>query len=851
MKTTQEKKRRSFQPDVHHVALFLSFFAPFTIMLAIFIGNSIYPFGGRSFLFSDMYHQYMPFFQEFLTRIKAGDGINYTWNVGMGSNYLALYVYYTASPLHWLAFLVPERFLMEFMSYLVVVKLGLMGLTSYLYLRSRGEGSPSLQRCIPAVLISVFYAMSGFLAAYNWNIMWLDPVILLPLILMGLEKLVKQGKMGLYCATLGLCIFSNFYISIMICIFLVLYFFVLFFTEKPGLKGMIRFGAASLLAGGLAAIFLVPAVCALLATDFGDMDFPKKWQSYFSILDVLARHCMGISTERGLDHWPNIYCGSMVFFLVPLYALNEGIPAKRRFGSLALAGIFLISFATNGLDFIWHGLNYPDSLPGRQSFIYILLLLVMCYECVIKIDRVQPSAIVKSVLGATFALLLVEKFVESDDFQTWTWLMNLFFVVLYAAVLYVYRTKSGWKVFTVVGVLAFIAVLAETAVNMSLTSVGTTSRTEYLADLGDYEALYQRNVQRTEGFTRFEKFTRKTKNDSTLVGFPSASVFSSTMNSIVMDFYKMLGMRNSKVYYGYDGATAFSSALLNVGYLFGESDEYENELFQLIDRQGKISLYEAVYSLPFGYVAPTGYDLPAKMEDKTVRIQNKLVQQLGVEGTLLEEQVQGSGKDVLFTPKEGGIYYGCVMNSGTKKVDVVGGTPGEQNFKDLKKGCILYLGYLEKDQTVTLTNGDSEDETPNIVVYIYKLNTKVLGEALEILGRRHMTEVRVENTHISGKLSLEEAGRLILSVPYEKGWSVYVNGEETEPQTFGGAFLALDLEPGEYDIELQYVPQGKYAGIAITLVSLLIFAAAALYQRRKKIKLEREMQGSTAQESTM
>lgn len=839
MKTLSKKKRRSFQPDVQHVALFLSFFTPFTIMLAIFVGNSIYPFGDRSFLFSDMYHQYMPFFQEFLTRIKAGDGINYTWNVGMGSNYLALYVYYTASPLHWLAFLMPERFLMEFMSYLVIVKLGLAGLTSYLYLRSRGEGVDSLRRCVPAVLFSVFYALSGFLAAYNWNIMWLDPVILLPLILMGLEKLVRQGKMGMYCVALGLCILTNFYISIMICIFLVLYFVFLFFTEKPGVKGVLRFAGASLLAGGLAAVFLVPEVCALLATDFGDMDFPEQWKSYFSILDVLSRHCMGISTERGLDHWPNIYCGSMVFFLVPLYAQNEGIPAKRRLGFLALAGIFLISFATNGLDFIWHGLNYPDSLPGRQSFIYILLVLVMCYECVINISRIPPAAIVRSVLWAALALLLIEKFVESDDFQTWTWLLNLLFVVLYASVLYLYRTKSDWKIYAAIGTLAFVAVLAETAANTAMTSVGTTSRTDYLADLKDYEVLYSRNEEKTEGFERYEKFTRKTKNDGTLAGFPSASVFSSTLNSSVMDFYKKLGMLNSKVYYGYDGATAFSSALLNVGYLFGESEEYENELFRLIDTQGEISLYEAVYSLPFGYVAPIGYDLPEKMEDKTVLIQNKLVEQLGVQGTLLTQiKAKDSGDDVLFTPQEGGIYYGCVTNTGTKKVDVVGGTPEEQKFKDLKKGCILYLGYLEKDQTITLTNGDDTDSSQNISVYIYKLDTEVLKEALEVLGRTHMTEVSVENTHISGKLFLEEAGRLILSVPYEKGWSVLVNGEEREPQTFGDAFLALDLQPGEYEIELQYVPQGKYAGIYISIVSLLIFIDAALILRRRAKKRE-------------
>ena len=74
----------------------LAFFVPAFIMLVLFIIRGIYPFGDRSFLFSDMYHQYMPFLSEFVHKIKAGEGLSYSYNVGIGSNFLALYVYYVA-----------------------------------------------------------------------------------------------------------------------------------------------------------------------------------------------------------------------------------------------------------------------------------------------------------------------------------------------------------------------------------------------------------------------------------------------------------------------------------------------------------------------------------------------------------------------------------------------------------------------------------------------------------------------------------------------------------------------------------------------------------------------------------
>ena len=314
------RRQKNFTcPDMNQVTFFLSFFAPIILMIVIFIGNDIYPFGNRSFLFSDMYHQYMPFFQAFVNKVRSGESFGYTWNVGMGSNFLALYIYYLASPLNWLAFLLPTKYLVEFMSYMVIFKIGLAGGTCCLFLRKHAGDADNKTVKYASLVTSIFYAMSGFVAAYNWDVMWMDCVVLFPLIMLGLEKLVKEKKMGVYCISLGLCIFTNFYLSIMICFFLVIYFVFLFCTEKRNIGVIVRFAAGSLLAGGMAAILLIPEIHALMATNFGKISFPRKWESYFSIFDVIARHCMGISTERALQHWPNIYCGIMVFPLISFF----------------------------------------------------------------------------------------------------------------------------------------------------------------------------------------------------------------------------------------------------------------------------------------------------------------------------------------------------------------------------------------------------------------------------------------------------------------------------------------------------------------------------------------------------
>ncbi len=900
---------------------------PTGIMLAIFFLRSIFPFGDRSFLYMDMYHQYMPFFSELHDKLWEGGSLFYTWNVGIGSNFLALYVYYLACPLHFLGALVPKAYILEFLSYLVVGKVGLCGLTSCLYLQRHYH-----TRSFSCVIFSCFYALSGFMAAYNWNIMWLDPVILLPLILLGLEMLVKEGRCGLYCVALALCIYTNFYLSIMVCIFLVLYFLTLIATEKCSLRILWRFALFSLLSGGMAAVLLVPEACALFATDFGHSSFPAEAKTYFSVLEELARHCMSVSPERGLDHWPNIYCGVAAFLLIPLYAVNSGIPLRRRFARLALTGFMLVSFGTNVLDFLWHGYNYPDSLPGRQTFLYIFLILTMCFECFVHLRDLEPKYILYSYLGTVLFLLGCQQFIDHEDFSGEVWLGTMLFVTVDAVLLHLYRTrcekgraealclpagnaketqtdedivqtsenvqeqesppvaagehlsqtaenvqeqesrsqaaprrhgwgKKDWRIW--LAAMALLAVVLETGINTFNTSVGTTSRSAYLGQLSSYEDLYNLALQREReagngGIFRMEKFARTTKNDGTLAGYPTASVFSSTMNSPVADLYERLGMRHSKVYYCFDGATAFLSALLNVNYFFGEADREiageliagdmeetagglgeaagepedkaqneENSLYSLLDTRGEVALYACEATLPFGYVAPEGYDLPEGYKGEPLKLQNEMVHLLGVEESLFRRcECKETGEKVTMTAQEDGYYYMLLTGSGTRKIAMTGAL--ERKYSDLKIYSVLYVGYLEKGRTVTFSNDDETDETPGFHLTAYRMEEEVLAEALEVLGERHLEELSHDDTHVSGRLELDRAGRLILSIPYEKGWTVKINGEEREPVLVGGCLMALDLEPGSYQIDLEYVPYGLKQGILLSAVSIAAFVGIML-----------------------
>lgn len=868
-----------FVTFIRRQALYLTaFLIPVLLMLIIFVIRGVYPFGDRSFLHVDMYHQYFPFLNEFYDKLKNGDSLLFSWQTGLGSNFLALFVYYLASPFNWLAVFVPENFLIEFQTYLVVFKIGLMGFTSCYYFRHHFK-----KKAVFLVFFSVFYALSGFMAAYNWNVMWLDVVMLAPLVTLGLERLAFEGKYKLYCITLTISILSNYYLCIMLCIYLALYFLLVLLPQAPKkLKACGQFAVFSLLAGGMSAILLFPELSALGLTEFSGSAFPSDGKAYFAIFDVLARHCIDVAVELGLDHWPNLYASVAVLVLVPLYIICKTIPTRQKIGKLILLCFLLISFSSNVLSFLWHGLNYPNSLPSRQSYLYILLVLTIALETFFEIKEISKRDISQVFLGVVIFLVFCQKLVTDDAFTNRSFLLTLLFLLGYAFLLQAYRNMT--KVTRPFLFLALTLVMLEAGLNTFLTSCPTVSRSQYLSDYGSYELLVNRTLTAEQGFFRFERDKRVTNNDGMLFRYPSASYFSSTGNGLVNAFYEEYGLKSSKVFYSFDGATAFTRALLNVPYTISKSDQEESPLVQLSDREGNLYLYKHTSTLPFGYFVPalalnlqkdeiledleqtsspeaspeqesepSLYDLTELFVDseyaKEVVLddtlasnrsllspivrQNQLARRLGSSADIFRSvESENTGSEaILFIPQDG-YYYGYSKNSkvasATMRVTSASGEiTGQAEFKKMKNRHILDLGYRRAGEQVVITAADSLE---------LKLEAWVLAEEpflqlIEKLGNSPMELTSFSSTKVSGRIKADDTGYLILSMPYEPGWRITVDGKETQPQLFEGLFLSLPMTEGSHNIELTFMPKGLYAGGCISLVSLLIFLLC-LYGRK-------------------
>ena len=370
-------------------SLALAFLLPCVGMLFVMLISRFEPFGNYSMLYSDMYHQYYPFFVEFRRALLSGDGLLYTWSVGMGLDYLGLISYYLASPLNLLSVLVPEGWLLEYFSLLNPIKLGLAGLFFAIFLKETFH-----KEDISIAIFGGFYGLCAWALGFQWNIMWLDTFALLPLVTLGTAALIKEKKFILYTVTLFFSVFANYYIGLFTCIFVFLLFFVLEICHWGGWKkffcDLLRIAFFSILAIGMTAVLELPALAALQTTQSSVNKFPTGFRLNIAsthdlkgLLDAMRQVAgnMGGAIEPNFkEGLPNVYCGIISVVLMFQFLLARGVRLREKVCSVCLLLFFNVSFIIRQLDYIWHGFHFTNMIPYRFSFLYSFVVLYMAYR---------------------------------------------------------------------------------------------------------------------------------------------------------------------------------------------------------------------------------------------------------------------------------------------------------------------------------------------------------------------------------------------------------------------------------------------------------------------------------------
>jgi uncharacterized membrane protein YfhO len=89
---------------------------------------------------------------------------------------------------------------------------------------------------------------------------------------------------------------------------------------------------------------------------------------------------------------------------------------------------------------------------------------------------------------------------------------------------------------------------------------------------------------------------------------------------------------------------------------------------------------------------------------------------------------------------------------------------------------------------------------------------------------------------VEGQITVTDSGSLVLSIPADAGWELYVDGEKTEVEPFFDALIGVSLEEGTHTIRLCYTTPGVKVGAAVSAAALALFGISMLirYGRRRR-----------------
>ncbi len=878
----------------------ISFAIPFLGLLTIMLFGGYSPFGQYSMLYSDMYHQYFPFFKTFRAALLSGDSLLYNWNIGMGLDYLGLYSYYLASPLNFLSVLVPEGWLLGYFSLLVPIKLGLASMFFGIFLEKVFG-----KRDISISLFGSFYGLCAWALGYQWNVMWLDTFALLPLVMLGMVSLLRDKKFVLYTVTLFLSVCINYYIGLFTCIFVFLCFFCYeicrFKNVGKFFADLSRIALFSALAIGMTAILSLPTLAALQNTQSSVNTFPKGWQlnmtsehnwaGLFKAMVSVAGNMNGGIEHTFKEGMPNLYCGVITTLLAFVYLFCKEIRLRDKLCAVVLLLFFNVSFIVRQLDYIWHGFHFTNMIPYRFSFLYSFVLLYMAYSAWVHRESFRLCQIITAGILTVGIMFCYE---DRSDLVFWTY--NAVLLLIYIAVLIYCRTDRAVpeepqdsedlqdleypqnprdkqvlrKKICSLGLLAVI--FGELVLN--LTNFGVrfpaTGTANYPKGKASTEAVlsHMEALEKDNPFYRAEVTHSQTLNDGALNGYYGISTFTSSANVKVTEFMRAFGYGAKNTYnrYCFEESTPVGNLFLGLKYMIERDGNVErNSYFDDIYSVDKVHLLENNAYLPLGFLANSQL-LNVKFSSDGYRFsfQNTLMRnaagvQKDVWRTMLGRTLTITGDCPTLTPQPNTGYCDYVTEdkSGIITYSYTADREGfmcinldlskRNNFTVRMNGDTLYsetysltqmlaVGDVQIGDVVEIELKCKANEKGTIKISAGILNEELFRQGYETLAASVLEVTKFSNTRVAGKIDCNRDGVLYTSIPQDGNWSAYVDGEPAEIVLIGDAMIGLLMSEGAHTVEFTYHNKAFSLGWKVSLAFLFVFVGIYLIVYKPKFQ---------------
>lgn len=879
------KQSKTYKIFYKNRYVFLTTVLATACIAVIYVIFSVFPFGSITVMRMDLYHQYGPLFAELYDRIVEHKSLLYSWITGGGSSFLGNYLNYLSSPLSFLIFLFDKEDISYAITFIVAFKC-ILSATSFSYYLKKSFNKDNYFLSAFGIL----YAFSAYFLAYYWNVMWLDAMIMLPLIALGIEKIFKTGDIKLYTVSLVILFFANYYMGYMCCIFAVLYFFVCFintysndgklnenavYEKRYSTKALmnnvfinrgVKFAFASIIAALICAITLVPVFMILKNSSATSGTFPQTFKSYFDLLDLITSHFALLETtirSSGDNVLPNIYTGILTFILLPLFLVNNKIKLKEKATYVVLIIFFVFCFNNNCAEYIWHAFHFPNDLPYRYSYMYSFIIAVMGYKTILNFKGIKVKDIAYTGLAIISFVIVCQKFLTNKMTNS-TIYATIIFVTLWCGFLFLLKNKNAQKKTVSFVLVTFI--LCETIISSIVGLPLNQDNKNYKENYKTYTDAINYIDNKDSGFYRTELCYLNTRMDPAYYGYNGISVFSSMAYESYSQLQSSLGMQSNKVNsYTYNTQTPVYNMMFNIKYLIqtdvslAPSSNLYKKIHTTSDK--KSNVYESKYNLPVAYCVNSKIDDWVTDEGNPFEIQSDFVKlatgysnvfkpveynstdfdavsgdDVTENGTYWLEKSDSSSnygtETVSLSPTIDGNLYLYVKSSDLKTI-TVNSEKVSDITQSMEDAYILDLGYHNKgdEVLVSLDASKMESESTSFDFYCYTADDTAVKNMYNSLAGNSLNVESYSDTTIKGTVNAKENCCLYSSIPYDDGWSVYVDGKKAETFEIGGTLLAIELTPGQHKIEYKYFPVGFLYGIIISAVTVFGLCVFYIYNK--------------------
>ena len=837
--------------------IYITFLISTIIISVIYTLSKIAPFGNNSMLDVDFYHQYGPLLNELYDRVKEGSSLLYSFNTGGGLPFYRNFLNYLSSPFNIVLFLFKKENIVMAFSCIIGLKVIFASGMMSIYLKKTFKKDGVL-----LTVFSVLYAFSGYFCSYYWNIMWLDGMVFLPLIMLGINKLVDDEKPIFYTIFLSIMLIANYFIAYMICIFAVMYFFgYLFyrygFSLKKTYKKIILFILFSILAGALVSFALIPLYKALSSISATSDSFPELTLQ-FKFHELLFNHLTGVNrTVFASDELPlpNVYAGLLTFTGVILFFINKKINIRAKLLAFLILLIFVLSFNINSLDFIWHAFHVPNDLPWRYSFIYVFIFITIGYYGILRIKDLKKSSVFASFFILLITILLAYKFsFKNIDFDRT--IINIIFVLLYLLIFLFTQFKKINK--KIIYALIIIFVSTECIYGIDYNWNIDHDIATFMSDKKTYEKLISETTSKDNDLYRMEKTDYLTLNDAAWYNYKGISTFTSMAYESVSKFQRKLGLSGNNInsyYYKYYNTPIYNT-MFDIKYLMGSF--IENPYYSYLKTDDKVDLIKYNYSSSLLYGVdkkikgyyPEEYN-PFKNQSDFVSLATNTTDIYT--DVLVKDVIGGEITSSDFKNNSNG-EFNYILDDGQNSITFMLDNKTNQNIYLYINGSNVN-GFEVDDKYYSITSdeyytvdvgtkeiGDvkvkinfkDNNDDGIIKFYAYAIDDDKFKEFYNEINKNILKVTSYSDTLIEGDVTLKSDKVMLSTIAYDIGWKVYVDGKSVDTYKIADSYLAFDIKKGSHKIKLVYYPDGMKLGVITSFISLAIIFIYAIFSDKKQ-----------------